>query len=360
MIRLENNLLAGIPQTILPGGLRPTGIAWHWTAGATGRAGALGTARYFISAASSANASYHMLLSWDDPITGAMWIVPADRAAHSINPGKVYRHSAAASASASIRAREAARWAEVKRILGSDAYDPNAGCIAVSFCGMPDDLARALESPVFRADVRELAGRLVRSFPTIVDRPHFGHGWIQPITRYEADIRPGGTDLLIGPVLYGSTSIPAPAPVPVNEEENMLPTRRVAQVWRARTDTPVHQSPDESSPVIATIAAGSNVPSIQEQAELRGGAWATIGPWRTVVLFDDRTGYAHRDHIDPVPAPGFDRLNRGTLYEVDTESVPAWPLPTGGGITQDDVDEAAATARALALAEAEAAVKAIE
>lgn len=114
------------------------------------------------------------------------------------------------------------------------------------------------------------------------------------------------------------------------QEEEMLPTRRVAQVWKAKENAPIHQGPDDSSPVIETIAAGAYFPTIQEQAEKRAGKWETIGPWRTVVLADDRTGYVHRNHADPVPAPGFDRLNRGTLYEVDTDHVPAWPLQPSG------------------------------
>lgn len=119
------------------------------------------------------------------------------------------------------------------------------------------------------------------------------------------------------------------------EDEEMLPTRRKADVWRAKANLPVRRGPSNSEPVIETIAAGAYFPTIQEQAEKRDGKWITIGPWRTVVLADDRTGYVHRDGLEAVPAPGFDRLNRGTLYEVDTEKVPAWPFETGG-ITEED------------------------
>lgn len=132
-------------------------------------------------------------------------------------------------------------------------------------------------------------------------------------------------------------------------EDEMLPTRRKAQVWRAKTALAVHESPSESSPVIETIAAGAYFPTIQEQAEKRSGAWVTIGPWRTVVLADDRTGFVNRSGMDPVAegAAAFDRLNRGTLYEVDTAAVPPWPLPPAGGI-----DEATAKSREKAAAAA--------
>lgn len=133
------------------------------------------------------------------------------------------------------------------------------------------------------------------------------------------------------------------------EDDEMGPTRRKADVWRAKADLPVYQSPSSTSPVIATIAGGAYFPTIQEQARRNAdGTWTTVGPWRTVVLFDDRTGYVNRAGMDPVPAPGFDRLNRGTLYEVDTEKVPPWPFVSGG------ISEADAAARAKAAAKAAA------
>lgn len=133
----------------------------------------------------------------------------------------------------------------------------------------------------------------------------------------------------------------------------MLATRRKAQVWRAKADLPVRRGPSTSEPVIETIAAGAYFPTIQEQAELRSGAWVTIGPWRTVVLSDDRTGYVHRDGMDPVAegAAAFDRLNRGTLYEIDTAAVPPWPIPTSSGISETEAAKLAANAAKAAAAD---------
>ena len=119
-------------------------------------------------------------------------------------------------------------------------------------------------------------------------------------------------------------------PLLTAKEDDLLPTRRVAQVWQTTAPTDVHQSPDANSPVLATLALGTTIPSIQEQAELQAdGTWKTIGPWRTVVLADDRTGFVNRSTITPVAqgAQAFDRLNRGTLYEIDLAKVPPWPLP---------------------------------
>ena len=175
-LHVEENYANGIPQTAVPG-FAPRGLSWHWTAGGTGRAGALSTITHFVNTRYTVNASYHILLWFETATkrTYAMWIVPAGKASHSMNPAHAYIAKTGSS-------REKARFAEVRRILGAKAGDPNAGCISVSFCGMPGDLAAAVSDPVFRADVQELARQLI-AHPAIIDRPHFGHGWIQPTTR---------------------------------------------------------------------------------------------------------------------------------------------------------------------------------
>jgi hypothetical protein len=312
---VEEAYPSGVPQTAVPG-WAPTGAAWHWTAGSPGRAGWDGTVRHLIASRYTVNASYHGGLWHEHAADGRcrtvlQWIVPTSRAAHSIAPSQVFQVN-----TTKDRATQDARFREVRRILGARATDPNAGCIAIAYAGMPADLERDLACPVFRADVQALARQLV-AHPTVIDRPHFGHGWIQPISRYEMDV----TTDFIG-LLYG-----APPP----QEDDMLPTRRKAEVWLALTDLPVHQAPNDAAPVIATITKDATFPSIQEQAELRDGKWVTVGPWRTVVLSDDRTGYFRRTASNSQPvaegAAAFDRLNRGTLYEVDTAAVPPWPLP---------------------------------
>lgn len=194
MLRVEENYAIGIPQTAIVG-FAPRGLAWHWTAGGTGRAGAESTIRHFQNTRYTVNASYHILLFREGSTTVAMWIVPVSRASHSMNPGAAFKPK-------SNSDREQARFAEVHRILARDS-DPNADCISISFCGMPADLAAARNDPTFTADVRELARQLI-AHPAVIDRPHLGHGWIQPTTRYETDATTGGEDLLIASVLYAA------------------------------------------------------------------------------------------------------------------------------------------------------------
>jgi hypothetical protein len=204
---IERPYPTGIPQTAVSG-FAPRGLAWHWTAGGVGRAGAEATIRHFQNTRYTVNASYHILLFRDGTKTVAMWIVPPTRASHSMNPANAF-----APKTGSVR--EKARFTEVHRILARD-NDPNADVISVSFCGMPLDLAVAMRDPVFRADVRELARQLI-AHPTIIDRPHFGHGWIQPISRYETDAVSEGEDLLISK-LYAA-------------EEDMITWKPVRELW---------------------------------------------------------------------------------------------------------------------------------
>ena len=180
--KVEEYYLAGIPQTALPGGLQPRGIAMHWTAGATGRAGALGTAKFFVDRADR-NASYHMLVYWEAStrVFGVMWIVPVSRAAHSMNP----------------QPPTYAPNAEVKRILGDKTWDPNGASLAVSFCGMPADLEAAMQDDDFVSGYQRLVKEL-SAISSLSTRPLFNHGWAQPTTRTDA-----GAALI--PAIYGET-----------------------------------------------------------------------------------------------------------------------------------------------------------
>ncbi|MEO7397742.1 MAG: hypothetical protein ABIW84_04185 [Ilumatobacteraceae bacterium] len=186
LYKTEINLAAGVPQTAFAVAMKPRGIALHWTAGGTGRAGALGTVKYFIDTRATVNASYHVLVFWEGGVLTAMWIVPSTRASHSMNPKPVSQGGPYAPN------------AEVRRILGPAVGDPNAASIAVSFCGMPADLAAALKSPVFVAAFRALVVDIAADHASMVERPLFNHGWAQPSSRYDA-----GNDLI--PALYAAT-----------------------------------------------------------------------------------------------------------------------------------------------------------
>jgi hypothetical protein len=205
---VEENYVNGVPQTALAG-WAPSGAASHWSAGGSGRAGWEGTIRHLVNTRLMVNASYHGGF-WHEHDPGRcrtiiQWIVPTTRAAHSIAPSVVFRYNANKD-----RATQDARFAEVRRILGTKASDPNAACLAIAYAGMPADLERDLACPEFRADVQNLARQLV-AHPAVIDRPHFGHGWIQPIDRYEMDV--AAADFIA--LLYATTPIPEPEPVDV-------------------------------------------------------------------------------------------------------------------------------------------------
>ena len=245
MLRVEQTYPNGVPQTAVSG-WSPKGLAWHWTAGGTGRAGWDGSVRHLINTRYTVNASYHAGF-WHEHATETtvvQWIVPSTKAAHSIAPSKVFELNPNKS-----RALQEARFAEVRRILLRD-NDPNADCIALSYAGMPADLQRDLGCPVFRADVQELARQII-DHPAVIDRPHFGHGWIQPISRYEMDV---ATDF-IG-LLYGETDVP-------------IFTRPVREKWRVPSGTEFYTGGPEAGErklFTANVELWSN-------GETTDGAW---------------------------------------------------------------------------------------
>ena len=216
----------GVPQTAVAN-FAPPGAGWHWSAGGTGRSGWNGTVAHLINTRSTINASYHGGF-WPEHAanhvgckTIIQWIVRTTRAAHSVNPGNSWKYNANKSKSV-----QDARFAEVRRILGAKSSDPNSAMIALAYAGMPADLQRDLQCPVFRADVQELA-RQIAAHPTVIDRPHFGHGWIQPLTRYEMDV---ATDF-IG-LLYGKESTGLPA-----QGMDLMYIYRVQEEWWAEKGT---------------------------------------------------------------------------------------------------------------------------
>lgn len=321
MLRYEVNHAAGVPQTVVSG-FAPRGEADHWTATVTGRAAAESVVRNFIATRATVNASYHVL-DWHDhaaEITYAMEIVPLDRASHSMNPAKAFVPKTGS-------AREQARFAEVHRILARDS-DPNADCVSVAFVGMPADLAAAVACPVYRADRRELSRRLRATAPTIVERPHFGHGWIQPTTRYEADAAPGGADLLIDPVLYA--------------QEDAMPTPSlyyVPQLWRAKAGgADLREQADLGAPVVGTVPADGLIFSVGEDQE------AGVR-WRLVVAGEpERLLYAARAQIDPLPPTPRDPDLYGGIAAVVNARAAGQPPPSadcGGAVAEAEQETTA-------------------
>jgi hypothetical protein len=339
-LKVEQPYPANIPQSTVSG-FAPRGLAWHWTAGGTGRAGAESTIRHFQNTRATVNASYHILLFREGATTVAVWIVPVGRASHSLNPAAAFKPKTGS-------AREQARFAEVHRILARDS-DPNADCISISFCGMPADLAAAMRDPGFVADVRELARQLI-AHPAVVDRPHFGHGWIQPTTRYETDATTGGQDLLIAQ-LYGE--VPSPAP---QGEDDMQFWRPVQEDWWTVAKT---------ATALGTVFydAAGNRKEFTSRERVRSSHESSDGRYRLVrygtseVLVVDARG---NDKVGPglVPIAGTRVPTTGYGFpppEVK-EVIKTVEVPTG--ITEDDVADAVklgATAERDRIAEAEAA-----
>lgn len=266
-----------IPQTALLG-FAPTGIAMHWTAGNPGRQGALETRSYFISSRARVNASYHILVWWDavTRIFGVMWIVDPGKAAHSMAPKPV-----AAGGSYDPNA-------EVRRILGAKVNDPNAGTLAVSFCGMPADLVAAMADPDFVHGYKRLISEL-QAIPSILDRPLFNHGWAQPTTRYDA-----GTDLI--PAIYGEA--------PSQGEDDMQFWKPVQEDWHAVNGTVFYDGEGTKK----TFTSSEPIRTI---AESNDGRWrlAKYG-LRELLVIDARTAAKEGAGLVPVsntriPATGF-------------------------------------------------------
>lgn len=266
-----------IPQTELLN-FRPTGIAMHWTAGGTGRQGAIDTRQFFINTAAQRNASYHCMVYWE-PTTrtfGVMWIVPPGNAAHSIAPQPP-------SMGGSYDPNN-----EVRRILGAKVGDPNAACIAVAFCGMPADLEVALNDSDFIAGYKKLIGEL-KAIPSIVERPLFNHGWAQPTTRYDA-----GPHLI--PLIYDDTPITI-------VEDDMIFWRPVQEDWTTANGT--------------VFYAGGEKKFFTDEEQVTSIAESSDGRWRLVrygdnelLVVDARTSKKEGPGLTPiagtrVPSTGF-------------------------------------------------------
>lgn len=341
-LRVETNYVAGIPQTSIQGGLQCYGQDWHWTAGGTGRAGAESVIRGFIATRYTVNASYHILL-WVEHkashlgcVTYAMWIVPPDRASHSVNPANCWKYNPE-----KPRAQQDARFAETRRILGPKANDPNAGSIAVSYCGMPANLAQDVQCPVFIADCKRLSSDLA-AIPTMNPRPHFAHGWIQPISRYEMDSQPvGGVDLIISK-MYGA----APTPSPVQEDDmyewvaGMKPANFRATIIKG---VPMRSGPGPNYPGFNLGDSGRTITFIGEVPDEGGGAI----PYIVYVLGAGGLHCTRKDNIEPGTV-----IELGTPTTVEVVKEVIKEVPTG--ILPEDLEKAADAERSrIAAAEAE-------
>jgi len=243
------------------------------------------------------------------------WIVPTTKAAHSIAPSQIFQLNPNKDA-----ATQQARFAEVRRILARD-NDPNADCIAVAYAGMPAGLAADLTCPVFRADVQNLARQLAQH-PTTDARPHFGHGWIQPITRYEVD--EVGLDFIA--LLYGPA---APAPTPSQEDDMPTPPRKYKpELWRAGpSGAPIREQASTAAPIIDTIAASSIVFTVGESID---------GLWRDAIVGDpERLWFVRRRNLTAL-APGGDPALYDGIAAVVNARAEGKPIPSGG-LSADEI-----------------------
>ena len=306
MLKVEENYLSGIPQTILQV-FPSTGVGWHWSAGANGRAGWQGTINHLINTRYTVNASYHggFWHEHDTETTVVQWIVQRNRAAHSVNPAECWKYHAT-----KPRATQDARFAEVRRILGAKAADPNAGMLALAYAGMPNDLERDLACPIFRADVQNLAKQLV-DIPVVIDRPHFGHGWIQPISRYEMDV---AFDF-IG-LLYGEDDVDY-----LKGADPIVNRRAIIADGATVRSAPAFERTDYDAHKLFTISGGSNAPIL---------AWVT----GTNITLADGTVYDARTRWAAIQGKSY---GVGFVHERDVTRLEA---VESSGFTQADIDAA--------------------
>lgn len=307
---------AGVPQTAVYG-FSPPGVGWHWTAGGAGRVGWNGSVAHLINTRGTVNASYHAGF-WAEHVAGhvvcktiVQWIVPTTKAAHSVAPSQCWQYNAAKD-----RTRQDVRFAEVRRILGAKAGDPNAAMIAIAYAGMPEGLQQDLECPVFRADVKDMADQLVEH-PATDARPHFGHGWIQPISRYEMDVT---TDFIA--MLYEQAEQPV--------EEEMLFWRPVQQDWNTFAGTVFY----DGAGVKKVFTAPERVRSFAEDST---GRWRLVQYGTETLLVDARGSQKEGPGLSPiantrVPATGFG-YPPAQAVEVVTEIVKEVPT----GITEEQL-----------------------
>lgn len=309
MLVVEENYAFGVPLSTVTG-WAPPGAAWHWSAGGAGRTGWEGTIRHLINTRGTVNASYHGGMWCEHAANHAgcrtilQWIVPTTKAAHSISPSSSWQYNPN-----KPRTLQDIRFTEVRRILGAKATDPNAGCIAIAYAGMPADLERDLACPAFRADVQDLARQLV-AHPAVIDRPHFGHGWIQPISRYEMDVP--ATDFIA--LLYAATATPI-------QEDDMQYWKPVEELWDVFNGTQFW----DGSGIAKTFTSAERVKSIAESSD---GKYRLVKYGQVELLVLDRW-----TRTRPAAVPGSRIPTTGYGFATETVEVPT-------GITREEVAKA--------------------
>src|SRR5687768_7565439 len=288
--RVEDNFRSGIPQTVFQYGAGPfRGISCHWTAGAPGRYGALGTVQFLIDNASR-NASYHEIWWWENKTFGVMRIVRPERASHSMNPTPP-------------------TWSPntiVRNILGDKVGDPNRYSYSVSFAGMPVDMDRALTDPDFIAAatrrIRELQAQFKLGQSTL-----YTHGEGQPSTRY-------GWGTVLRPKIYAVMATP-----PAAEEPNML-LRQVQQDWTTKGRHEFWtQGPGLGEKKFCLDR--TMIRTHFEEAIRGADGVLRTGSWR-VFSINGEGLWIHRDFIDPqdntrVPATGYGPVPSGDTAELE-------------------------------------------
>lgn len=285
MLVVEEAYPSGVPQTAVAG-WSPKGVPWHWTAGGSGRAGWEGTVAHLIATRNTISASYHAGF-WCEhgPAhvgcrTVLQWIVRSTVAAHSIAPSQVFRLNPNKGA-----ALQEARFAEVRRILQRD-NDPNADSLAIAYAGMPADLAADLTCLEFRADLQHLAQQLV-GHPATDERPHFGHGWIQPISRYEVD--EVGLDFIA--LLYGEAVLQ-------EDDMRLLPSAQTLMTGRLREATGVAKLPLFDAELLASLEAGTWLGIVHRMPDQGGYTIDGVdgNDWLAVAIGDE-VGYVEEPYV---------------------------------------------------------------
>jgi len=299
----------GMPQTIPSAPFAPDGIACHWSAGAEGETGALGTISFLIGAPER-NASYHEVWYPKNGGFEARRIVRPSRFAHSMNPTQPWPWSPDA---------------RTRRILGTRWWNPNAASYAVCVAGGSATIQRLVNDPGFMAGARRRIAELQAQFRAALSPdPMFNH----------AEGQTNKSD-------WGSLLRPAILQPTISEED--MDTRGKFQAWLVKPGAKVYASPSTSAPVLFTFgASGGQITSREEEVTTRNadGTVAATGVWRRVKLDNDprkrQMGWMRRAGADPdlIIAPGdaagYDEFLNQAEWGIDLAAVPTWPLSTGG------------------------------
>jgi hypothetical protein len=274
-----------------------------------------------VAAAGSRNASYHEIWYWDaaSQTFGVLRIVPANRAAHSMNPAQP-------------------PWAPnalVREILGDKWWNPNSFSYAVSFAGMPADLVAAMRHPAFVLGAARRTRELLAQETTITHpRPLFNHGEGQPSTRYDwgTELRPAIYAALSGATLP-DTGVPMQLPEIIK--------RINGQFTRPLAGKPLHHQPVTGEEGAYHKAGGTE--KLYPYAVVRGQSYGTDQGPR-----DDYLAFVANDGAR-VPALGVDGYVAAIYAEPLQDVVVTETVEVPTGITQTQLSAAKAAARAAGI-----------